>query len=193
MSKLLSWGNVLTLPFRVFPNGRQTDCSRWLAARVSAAHLLSSYPDVPLTIDSFLAQSDIAQHHLWPTVEPLPGALRLVRHLYAHGIPIAIATGGRRFKFLSKTKHLQDLFACFEGKAVCADDFPGLMRGKPEPDMFLMAAKERLGFAVGNVQGSCTDEEKKVRAKGLVFEDGLAGIQGGKRAGMNGAFKLFAS
>jgi pseudouridine-5'-monophosphatase len=66
------------------------------------------------------------------------------------------------------------------------------MRGKPEPDMFLMAAKERLGFAVGNAQGSCTDEERNVRAKGLVFEDGLAGVQGGKRAGMNGMFNFLA-
>jgi len=67
---------------------------------------------------------------------------------------------------------------------VCGDDHPGKMRGKPEPDIFLMAAREKLGRKVGDCT-ECSEEEKKERRKGLVFEDAIPGMQAGKRAGMS--------
>ncbi|EGN99750.1 hypothetical protein SERLA73DRAFT_179933 [Serpula lacrymans var. lacrymans S7.3] len=151
--------------------------------REAAAHLLSFFPDIPLTIDSYLRQRDTAQDLIWPTVEPLPGVRKLVQHLKNHNIPIGVATGSRRRNFELKTGHLSDIFECFNGKIVCGDDYPGRMQGKPNPDIFLIAAREKLGRNVGE-KDECTDEEKGERAKGLVFEDAIPGMQAGKRAGM---------
>lgn len=117
----------------------------------------------------------------------LPGVARLVAHLAAHGIPIAIATGSVRRNFERKSAHLQHVFAHFGGHVVCGDD--GVGRGKPFPDAFLAAARA-LGRAVGpNEQGDVVgDAEREERARGLVFEDAILGVQAGKRAGMNGVF-----
>jgi pseudouridine-5'-monophosphatase len=131
---------------------------------------------------------DERQGRLFHLATPLPGALRLVQHLHAHGIPIALATSSRRFKFLAKAQQSPELFACFEGRTVCCDDFPGVARMKPEPDLFLLAARERLGIDVGTLDGVCTDAQAEVRAKGLVFEDSIVGVLAGKRAGMSGVF-----
>jgi pseudouridine 5'-phosphatase len=86
-----------------------------------------------------------------------------------------------------KTAHLGEVFDCFEGKIVCADDVKYVMKGKPAPDVFLTAAKELLGRNVGMPEEQCTDEKREERAKGLVFEDAIPGLQAGKRAGMSGA------
>lgn len=58
----------------------------------------------------------------------LPGAARLVRHLHTHGVPICLATGSQRRNFEAKTRHLGDVFGCFEGRIVCGDDGAGVRR-----------------------------------------------------------------
>jgi len=160
--------------------------------REAAAHLLSFFPDLPpdFTVDTYLNLRRPGQDLLWPTVQPLPGVLRLVRHLRRHSVPIAVATGSQRRNYAQKSAHLMDtLFGCFEGRVVCADD--GLIRpgrGKPHPDVFLVAAERMLGRAVGEgevEERSLGDEQRAERAKGLVFEDAIPGVQAGKRAGMN--------
>ena len=99
---------------------------------------------------------------------------------------MAIATGSRREKYKLKTGHLQEVFGLFEGRVVCGDDTRYGMRGKPFPDIFLVAAKEMLGLDVGELNEEPTEVQKGQRSKGLVLEDGLPGMQAGKRAGMNG-------
>jgi len=115
----------------------------------------------------------------------LPGVRKLVLHLKAHNIPIAVATGSRRRNYELKTGHLGEVFGCFEGKVVCSDDAKWTMRGKPEPDIFLVAARELLGRNVGDPLGEVSEAQLVERSKGLVFEDGLPGMQAGKRAGMS--------
>lgn len=115
----------------------------------------------------------------------LPGVRKLVLHLKACNIPIAVATGSKRRNFELKTGHLREVFDCFEGNIVCGDDVQYQMRGKPYPDIFLVAAREKLGRAVGTAE-SCSFGEGRERARGLVFEDGVPGMQAGKRAGMSG-------
>ncbi|KAH9942382.1 HAD-like protein [Epithele typhae] len=159
--------------------------------REAAAHLLSFFPDLPpsFTIDYYLTARRDLQDERWPSVRPLPGALRLVRHLHKHGVPIALATGSQRRNFELKSAHNGALFDCFEAKVVCADDGlfpPG--RGKPHPDIFLVAAEKFLGLDVGTgemKEGGVSEEARAVRARGLVFEDGIPGVQAGKRAGMS--------
>ncbi|KAM6496964.1 HAD-like domain containing protein [Amanita muscaria] len=151
----------------------------------AAEHLLSFFPDIPISTDSYLKTRNELQDQLWPTVPLLPGVRELVHHLKAHNIPMAIATSSRRDKFELKTKHLGDVFDCFEGKVVCGDDKQYGLRGKPHPDIFLAAARELLGRDVGYADKECSLDQLKERAKGLVFEDSLPGVQAGKRAGMS--------
>jgi pseudouridine-5'-monophosphatase len=154
--------------------------------------LLSFFPDIPLTIDDFRAQRTAAQDARWPHVQLLPGVARLVTHLAAHAVPIAIATGSRRRNYALKTAHMQHVFARFGENVVCGDD-DGAGRGKPFPDVFLAAAR-KLTRAVGPDEdadaGVVGEAEREERARGLVFEDGIPGLWAGKCAGMNGGFFL---
>jgi len=152
--------------------------------RAAAAHLLTFFPDITLTIDDYLAQRRRAQDARWPHVQLLPGVARLVAHLVAHGVPIAIATGSTRRNFDLKAAHLQHVFSHFGSDVVCGDDAAG--RGKPFPDVFLAAAR-KLGRTVGaNEEGDAvTEAELEERARGLVFEDAIPGVQAGRRAGMS--------
>jgi len=161
------------------------------AERDAAAHLLSFFPDLPeeFTIDTYLDLRRAGQDAKWPHVQPLPGVRKLIHHLHKHKIPMAVATGSQRRNFELKSAHLiDDVFGPFDGKVICADDGylkPG--RGKPHPDIFLITAKQCLGREVGEGEESeshLTEGEKLERAKGLVFEDAIPGLQAGKRAGM---------
>ncbi|KAH9058142.1 HAD-like domain-containing protein [Lactarius vividus] len=130
--------------------------------RASAVHLFSFFPDIPLTIDDYLVRRTAALDVRLPHVELLPGIARLVAHLATHGVPIAIATSSRRRKYEPKTAHLQHIFARFSERVECGDDGEG--RGQPIPDA-----------------------ERAERARRLVFEDAIPGVQAGKRAGMRGS------
>ncbi|TFY53341.1 hypothetical protein EVG20_g10159 [Dentipellis fragilis] len=146
--------------------------------REASAHLLSFFPHIPLNIDDYITQRNILQDQHWPHVQLLPGVERLVAHLHAHGIPTAIATGSRRRNLELKTGHLQHLFGLFGTRVVCGDD-PWISeqggRGKPFPD-----------GEVREVESEAVPlEQREERARGLVFEDAIPGVQAGKRAGMN--------
>ncbi|KDQ21580.1 hypothetical protein BOTBODRAFT_207674 [Botryobasidium botryosum FD-172 SS1] len=152
----------------------------------ASEHIMSFFPDIDLTVDQYTRERRALQDASWPTVDPLPGVEKLVGHLRAHGIPIAVATGSTRASFLLKTAHLGSLFDLFDGNIVCGDDeriAPG--RGKPNPDVFLVAARS-LGRKVGEGDvGQAGPEEKLERSKGLVFEDAIPGVIAGTSAGMN--------
>jgi pseudouridine-5'-monophosphatase len=142
--------------------------------RESAAHLLSFFPGIDLTIDDYLLARDAAQNARWPTVPLMPGAKRLIEHLHKNNVPMAIATGTRRSAYEIKTSQLQDVFSHFGSKVVCADDgVIGMGRGKPHPDIYLWAAKHLLKRDVGDITASESELSEayvQARARGLVFE-----------------------
>ena len=164
-------------------------CYLHVAAKDAASFLLSFFPDIPLDVDTYLEQRGRMQDALWPTVPLLPGALKLVHHLKKHNIPIAVATSSSRRNYNIKTAHLQSLFDCFDGKAICGDHNYN-MKGKPAPDIFITTAREMLNRDVGYPEVSETDIHIHERGMGLVFEDALPGVQAGKRAGMSGMSPL---
>ncbi|KAJ7879567.1 hypothetical protein B0H14DRAFT_2709269 [Mycena olivaceomarginata] len=161
----------------------------------STAHLLSCFPDVPLTVPEYLEQRNARQNKLWPMVPLLPAAhkgevkvnrcrnrlLNRTRNrppqtaLTSPNIPMAVATSSRRTTFELKTGHLGEVFDCFDGKV-------------PEPDIFLAAARKLLGRDVGPADADATPTQLAERRKGLVFEDSIPGMQAGKCAGMSAAF-----
>ncbi|KAF8913707.1 HAD-like domain-containing protein [Mucidula mucida] len=151
--------------------------------REAALHLLSFFPNISLTLEEYLVERNRLQDEAWPTVPLLPGVEKLITHLKKHEIPIAVATGSRRRNYDMKTGHLGHVFELFEGRVVCGDDDLAGVRGKPHPDIFLTAAA-LLGRGVGPIQGDLSSNYVAERARGLVFEDGLPGMQAGKRAGM---------
>ncbi|KAF8973031.1 HAD-like domain-containing protein [Flammula alnicola] len=153
--------------------------------REAGMHTLSFFPDIPLDVDEFLRERNRVQDTLWPTVPLLPGVRKLVFHLKKYNVPMAVATSSRRRNFEMKTAHHQDILRCFEGKIICGDDKQHTMKGKPAPDIFLITAATFLGIDVGGPDIATLENHVKERAKGLVFEDALSGMQAGKRAGMS--------
>lgn len=84
-----------------------------------------------------------------------------------------------------KSSNNQDIFKHFGDRIICGDD-ERLSRGKPFPDVFLLAAREGLGGKEGVRQlgeeydGTLSGKESQF----LVFEDAKPGVQAAKAAGM---------
>ncbi|PWN40576.1 HAD-like protein [Ceraceosorus guamensis] len=145
--------------------------------------------DCPFTIENFLEGRNASLEVEFAKVQPLPGAVRLVAHLAKHNVPICVATGSKRKNFDLKSAHNHALFAPFRGRVICGDD-PRLQRGKPTPDVFLLAAREGLQepsiakeirlWGAENDAAGLTGGEGEI----LVFEDAKPGVQAGKAAGM---------
>lgn len=113
---------------------------------------------------------------MFPHCKPLPGVVKLIKHLKACGVPIAVATSSHTAAFKLKTQNHDDLFSLFDGNILCGDD-PRVKNGsslnnigKPAPDIFVEAAK-----MLGNDDVTTC----------LVFEDALSGVMAGLNAGMN--------
>ncbi|XP_024394974.1 bifunctional riboflavin kinase/FMN phosphatase isoform X2 [Physcomitrium patens] len=100
----------------------------------------------------------------WKNARTLPGAVRLIKHFYSHGIPMAIASSSPARNIKIKLCHQEGWTEYFP--VVVAGDM--VENGKPAPDIFLEAAS-RL-----NVEP----------IKCLVIEDAPAGVLAAKAAGM---------
>ena len=69
----------------------------------------------------------------------LIGAEKLLRHLVNNSIPIALATSSSKDSFELKTRKLMDVFNLFHHRVLGGSD-PDVKKGKPNPDIFLVAA-----------------------------------------------------
>jgi len=68
-----------------------------------------------------------------------PGAEKLIRHLHAHGVPMALATGSSQPKMKCKTANHEELFSLFQ-HAVFGTGDPEVTRPKPAPDSYIVCA-----------------------------------------------------
>merc|ERR1719414_1595362 len=103
--------------------------------------------------------------------ECLPGAEKLVRHLYSHNIPMAVCTGSNQVNLGLNTTLHKDLFSLFNHVVTSSDD-PEIQFGKPHPQPF-------------QVTHSRFPNAQSIDASNiLVFEDSPNGIQSAKAAGM---------
>ncbi|MET0340653.1 MAG: HAD-IA family hydrolase [Polyangiales bacterium] len=120
---------------------------------------------LPITPEAYLAEREVVLRSLLPTLAPIAHAPALLAGLRTCGVPMAIATSGHRAITEAKLAHqpfLRDVTV-----RVCGDD-PRLVRGKPAPDIFLLAAE-----ALGADPSRC-----------VVLEDSVLGVRAAVAAGM---------
>jgi len=97
-------------------------------------------------------------------VKLVPGTVELVRVLQEHGIRTAVASSSRNCRRILERAGLSDLFEV----RVDGETLGELgMSGKPDPDMFLEAARR-----IETEPSDC-----------VVFEDAVSGVVAGKRGG----------
>ncbi len=118
---------------------------------------------LPITVDDFQKQFRELSLKGLSNVNFMPGAERLVRHLSANNIPIALATSSGAESVTVKTRNHQEVFNLFHHKVMGSSD-PEVKAGKPAPDIFLIAAQR---FPDSPDPTKC-----------LVIEDAPNGVQG---------------
>ncbi|XP_057814065.2 bifunctional riboflavin kinase/FMN phosphatase isoform X3 [Cryptomeria japonica] len=101
---------------------------------------------------------------MWSKVKPLPGAVRLIKHLNSHGVNMALASNSPRTNIEAKLSY-QHGWKEFFSVIIGGDE---VKEGKPSPDIFLEAAQKLQTKPL-----SC-----------LVIEDSLPGVRAAKAAGM---------
>lgn len=131
----------------------------------SARYLVDAL-DLPITPEQYLAEREAALERHMPEAEPMPGAVELTRALAERGVRQAVATSSSRRFFELKTSRHRAWFRVFA--TVILGDDPRLERGKPAPDIFLLAARE-----LDAPPGEC-----------LVVEDSPVGVEAARAAGM---------
>ncbi|CAH0712903.1 unnamed protein product, partial [Brenthis ino] len=123
---------------------------------------------MPISADEFERQlNDLAQKML-PSAPLQRGAERLLTHLHDYKIPMALATNSTEQAVRLHATARPKLFGLFHHKVSVND--PEVFRGKPNPDIYLVAA-------------SRFPEKPKPR-QCLVFEDSAVGVIAAKEAGM---------
>ena len=131
----------------------------------SARYLVQALA-LPISAATYLAERNGLLREGFAACDALPGAEKLVRHLHRHAIPIAVATSSARDLFAVKITRHAAWFGLFD--VVVSGDDPAIARGKPAPDIFVIAAA-RLGAEPGAT---------------LVFEDSPLGLEAGRAAHM---------
>lgn len=131
----------------------------------SARYLVDAL-SLPIEPEEYLRRRAVRLDELFPLSKEKPGAEAFVRALAARGVPVAVATSSERHLFERKTLDHRDWFSLFD--AIVVGDDPRVKRGKPAPDVFLVAAGE-----LGARPEDC-----------VVFEDAPAGLVAAHAAGM---------
>ncbi|KAF2108528.1 HAD-like domain-containing protein [Lophiotrema nucula] len=145
-----------------------------------AGQIFHSWAQLPLTHEEFVQKQSALQRELFPNTKPLPGVPELLQELKRRGVHMALATSSHRVNYDLKTSHIQHLFEPFaQDHRVLGDDPripPG--RGKPAPDIWLLALKTLNTTLAQKGEPEIRPEEC------LVFEDSVPGAESGRRAGM---------
>ncbi|OTB01088.1 hypothetical protein M426DRAFT_323740 [Hypoxylon sp. CI-4A] len=165
--------------------------------------LFHEWANLPVSSTDYLEELTALQQKHFPGTKPLPGVEILLGNLgrtrwwdkksqngvrrgdessngqKTQRVHIALATSSTASNFAIKTTNWAELFSVFEShRRVLGDDKriqPG--RGKPLPDIYLLALK--------TINDSLDEDEKPITPEEcLVFEDSVPGVEAGRRAGM---------
>lgn len=124
---------------------------------------------LPIDLDEFLRRLHKMCNKRFTSLALLPGAERLLKHLHANNVPMALATSSGKESAEIKMGNHPELFSLFNHKVMGSTD-PEVLHGKPAPDIFLITAKRF--------------PDKPDPSKCLVFEDAPNGVKAAVSAGM---------
>ena len=133
---------------------------------LQAARYLVEALDLPITPEDYVGEREALLVQLVPESQPMPGARELTAALAELGVSQSVATSSSGRLYDLKTQRHRDWFRVFSVVIVGDDHRVG--RGKPAPDIFLVAAQE-----VRVDPREC-----------VVIEDSPAGIAAALAAGM---------
>ncbi|KAK1751455.1 HAD-like protein [Echria macrotheca] len=152
-----------------------------------------NWAQLPISRAQFEQEQEREQERLFPLCEPLPGAVRLLETLTGRSaksperagskealVEVALASSSEGYNYARKTvradtRAFLDLIP--PERRVLGDDARMVGgRGKPAPDMFVVALQA--------INASLPDGEKITPPECLVFEDSVPGVEAGRRAGM---------
>lgn len=141
---------------------------------------LLDWAQLPITYDEWTAKIS-AQYALFKTCTPLPGVPKLLSNLSkaAPAVHLAIASSATTTTFKIKTAHLPNITSAFPQECRVFGDDAAMSdaKKKPMPDVFFLA--------LGKINAHLGHGEREVKAEEcLVFEDSVAGVEAGRRAGM---------
>ena len=131
------------------------------------SHFRSLGHPINITASSLWGTWETHLRTLCLTVRCCPGAQELVRLMADCGTPLAVATSCFREGMEVKIEAQPSLFEHFKMTCVVTGDDPSVKRGKPNPDIFLEAARR-----IGVDPAEC-----------LAFEDSLSGVRAAADAG----------
>jgi len=154
--------------------------------------LFHEWAKLPISEEEYMAQYSALQTKHFLDAKPLPGVEKLLANLGrtrwfekskaqgpGHRVHIALATSSNSTNFAVKTSNWTELFAVFPSHRRVLGDDPRVQpgRGKPMPDIYLVALK--------TINDSLPEGEKPIAPEEcLVFEDSVPGVEAGRRAGM---------
>ncbi|KAG4427156.1 hypothetical protein IFR05_017361, partial [Cadophora sp. M221] len=155
-------------------------------AAQSISLLLAHFNLTQIPIDSYTTALHAIQETEFRKAAPLPGVPALLQQLKTaktaikgEKVHVALATSSNAGHFNIKTEHLGSLFEIFTPeRRILGDDVRiPKGRGKPSPDIYLVALKA--------INDTLQPGEEAIRPEEcLVFEDGVPGVVAGRRAGM---------
>jgi pseudouridine 5'-phosphatase len=153
----------------------------------STGDVFHAWAQVPIPREQFNKEQKEEQRVHFPECRPLPGAEKLLRQLKVASnsdgkkVQIALATSTHQKNYDLKTQSAEtrELLANFDDdkRILWSDPRLADARGKPAPDIFLLALRS-INESLEEGETPITPEEC------LVFEDSVPGVEAGRRAGM---------
>eukprot|EP00127_Corallochytrium_limacisporum_P004697 Clim_evm51s172 gene=Clim_evmTU51s172 len=134
-----------------------------------AGRRLVELTGIDMSPEDYLEERTRKHREVFPFAELMPGAQWLVETLHQNNVPICVATSSNKDIVDLKIQKHKELFKLFD-HIVCGDD-EEVAKGKPNPDIFLVAASR---FDPPANPSKC-----------VVFEDSPAGVKAAKSAGMS--------
>jgi len=153
----------------------------------STGDIFHKWAQLPISREQFKREQKEQQQVHFPECKPLPGAEKLLRglkvaqNINGAKVHIALASSSEKENYDLKTKRpeTKELLSIFNDTQRVLGDDPRLDkgRGKPAPDIFLMAL-QAINEALEDGEPLITPMEC------LVFEDSVPGVEAGRRAKM---------
>jgi pseudouridine 5'-phosphatase len=167
---------------------------------LAATKIFRAWAQLPLTDEQFMTRQKELQAEAFLKCKPLPGVPRLLQRLQgAHTetgramgrspvggggkkVRMALATSSHRRNYELKTQTMGSLFEVIPAscRVMGDDERVPKGRGKPLPDIYLLALKTINEAIALEGEGERPIEPQEC----LVFEDSVPGVEAGRRAGM---------